>query len=72
MAFVFFFIGGSGTALALALTHERVPQDPPLPDVILDNITYQHWGMPVCNAIIVTMCAVTVTLMILHQHRYKM
>ena len=68
-AFVWLFFGGVATTTSLAMTHDRVPQIDPLPDTFLDNVKYQEWGLDASEVIIMVAMAVTLTLMIFHQHR---
>ena len=70
MAFIFLFFAWVATTTSLALTHDRVPrEDDPLPDIFLDNIKYQHWGLDASEIIIMisTWSAFLVT--IFHKHR---
>jgi len=68
-AFVFLFLGAVATTTSLALTHERVPEDQPLPDVVLDNVPYQSWGLDASEFIIMGASMATFTLAALHGHR---
>lgn len=69
IAFLFLFFAWVATTTSLALTHDRVPKTKPLPDVFLDNTTYQSWGLSVSEYIIMisTLSAFLVT--IFHKHR---
>ena len=69
VAFVFLMLGLVATTSSLALTHERVPEADPLPDVILDNVRYQSWGLDVSEIIIILVTLVGFILVISHQHR---
>ncbi len=70
VAFLFLFGGGVATTLALALVHERVPTaDPPLPDLFLNNVDYQAWGLDVSEIIIMAACFSTLVLMLAHASR---
>ena len=40
---IFMGCGSLATAFSIALVHERMPDDPPLPDVILDHMNYRDW-----------------------------
>ena len=70
MAFVFLFCAWVATTTSLALTHERVPEVPPLPDVFLDNVQYQSWGLDASEIIIIVMAWTAFALSVFHQHRY--
>ena len=69
-AFVWIFFAWVATTTSLALTHDRVPQIKPLPDTFLDNVQYQKWGLDASEIIIMVAMAVTLTLVVFHQHRY--
>ncbi len=69
VAFVFLFLAWVATTTSLALTHERVPDVDPLPDVFLDNVHYQSWGLDASEIIIMVATLVTFTLALFHQHR---
>ena len=70
VAFVFLFFAWVATTTSLALTHDRVPyQDDPLPDIILDNVTYQHWGLDVSEIIIMVSTWSAFLITIFHKHR---
>ena len=40
---LFMGVGFIATTFSIALTHDRVPDYDPLPDVILDHVTYREW-----------------------------
>lgn len=65
------FLGGGFlfTTFSLALTHESVPDYPPLPDMVLDNVSYQSWGLDVSEYIILVMMVLAFTLVMVHAHR---
>ena len=69
LAFIFLFFGWVATTTSLALTHERVPNIDPLPDVFLDNVTYQHWGLSASEIIIMIATMAAFVLSVFHQHR---
>ena len=64
------FFAWVATVTSLAMTHDRVPQTEPLPDTFLDNVQYQKWGLDASEIIIMVAMAVTLTLVVFHQHRY--
>jgi hypothetical protein len=70
LAFLFLIFAWVATTTSLALTHERLPDYKPLPDIFLDNIKYQPWGLDASEIVIMisTMMAFVVTLF--HKHRY--
>ena len=69
--FAFFFLVAAwvATTTSLALTHERVPEDTPLPDVFLDNVQYQSWGLDASEIIIMVAAFMTFVLALFHKHR---
>jgi len=70
LAFVWIFFAWVATVTSLAMTHDRVPQTKPLPDTFLDNVQYQKWGLDASEIIIMVAMAVTITLVVFHQHRF--
>ena len=44
-AFVFMVCSSIMTGISLAMVHEVRPETDPLPDQILDRITYQKWAL---------------------------
>ena len=54
-----------------ALTHDRVPDHPPLPDVVLDLVgDYCPWGLDVSEIILLVLLVTTTTIVLLHKHRW--
>ena len=66
---LFMGVGFIATTFSIALTHERVPDYDPLPDVILDHVTYREWGLHVSEVLIVVNMVMAVVVVLLHQHR---
>ena len=66
---VFMGCGSLATAFSIALVHERMPPDPPLPDVILDHVKYEDWGLRVSEYLIVTNMVLAGLTVLLHRHR---
>lgn len=69
LAFLFIFGAWVATTTSLALTHERVPDVDPLPDVFLDNVHYQPWGLDASEIIIMVATLIAATLVVIHKHR---
>lgn len=69
LAFVFLFGNWLFTTASLALTHERVPNAPPLPDIVLDNINTQAWGLEVSEIMIIVSVYVCILVVIFHKYR---
>ena len=42
LSFLWLWSGFFATTTSLALTHEKVPDTAPLPDLVLDNIRYER------------------------------
>ena len=57
------------SSFSLALTHDRVPDYNPLPDIVLDNTTYHQWGLKVCEIIIIISILLAFLTVLLHTHR---
>jgi len=68
-SFLFLIFGFLVTTFSLALTHERVPDYDPLPDIILDNSTYHQWGLTASEIIIVLSIVLAFITVMLHTHR---
>ena len=65
----FLLSGFLATTTSLALTHERVPDIAPLPDVVLDNIRYQKWGLDVSEILLMLSTLTAILVDLLHSHR---
>jgi len=68
-AFIFLLFGLSASLLSLSMTHDRVPQYPPLPDIFLDNLPYQTWGLDASEIIIIISVWTSAVIVIFHKHR---
>jgi len=66
---IFLVVGWIATTGSLALTHERVPETPPLPDIILDNVPYQSWALGVCEILLMISTCSAVLVVMAHKHR---
>lgn len=73
LAFIILFFGWVASTTALALTHDYVPDGPPLPDVILDRVDkilpQQNWGLEASEIIIMISTLTAFTVCIFHKHR---
>ncbi|XP_037796791.1 phosphatidylcholine:ceramide cholinephosphotransferase 1-like isoform X1 [Penaeus monodon] len=69
-AFMFLCANWIFTTASLALTHEKVPDYPPLPDVTLDNIATKEWGLDASECIIIFSVYLCVMVVIFHKHRW--
>lgn len=70
LAGIFLVFAWVATTTSLALTHERVPDYEPLPDLVLDNIVYQNWGLDASEIVIMICTLVAFLVSIFHKHRY--
>lgn len=66
------FLGVSWVAntSSLALAHEFVPSSAPLPDIVLDNITYQPWALDVSEILLMISLITAVVVVVFHKHRF--
>eukprot|EP00092_Neocalanus_flemingeri_P007428 GFUD01008021.1.p1 GENE.GFUD01008021.1~~GFUD01008021.1.p1 ORF type:complete len:406 (+),score=131.39 GFUD01008021.1:44-1261(+) len=66
----FFLVTGFlATTISLSLTHDRVPDTKPLPDIVLDTIIYQRWGLDVSEILLMVSTGTAFLVVILHSHR---
>jgi shingomyelin synthase len=71
VAAIFLFMAFVATTASLAFVHDRVPfHYEPLPDVILDNVKYQHWGLDASEILLMTLVWTTVLITVFHKHRF--
>lgn len=69
LAGLFLGTGFLVTSLSLAFTHDRHPRIEPLPDVVLDSISYQSWGLDVSEYLLMISTLSAILVVILHKHR---
>lgn len=67
---LFLGTGFLATTASLAFTHERVPDIKPLPDIVLDNIKYQSWGLDVSEYLLMISTISAVVVVLFHSHRF--
>ena len=74
LAGIFLIFAWVATTTSLALTHERLPEyntsHDALPDLILDNIKYQSWGLDASEITIMICTWMAFLVTIFHKHRY--
>ena len=58
------------TLTSLAITHERVPDTAPLPDVVLDNVPTGAWALKVSEITIMVLVTSAFLVVLLHRHRW--
>jgi len=56
--------------VSLSLTHDNVPDRPPLPDFVLDKLNAQDWALDVSEILIMISTATCFIVMVLHRHRW--
>jgi len=66
---LFLGAGFLATTVSLAFTHERVPETKPLPDLLLDHVKYQEWGLDVSEVLLMLNTSAAVVVVMLHSHR---
>jgi len=66
---LFLAAGFLSTTISLAFTHERVPETEPLPDLILDHVKHQEWGLDVSEVLLMLNTCAAVVVVMLHSHR---
>ena len=69
LSFLFLIFGFLVTTFSLALTHDRVPDYDPLPDIVLDNTTYHQWGLKASEIIIIISIVLALITVLFHTHR---
>ena len=69
VAIIFLICGLSASLLSLSMTHDRVPNYPPLPDIFLDMLPYETWGLDASEIIIIISTWTAVVLVVFHKHR---
>ena len=74
LAGLFLIFAWIATTTSLALTHERLPEyntsHNALPDLILDNIKYQSWGLDASEITIMICTWMAFLVTLFHKHRY--
>jgi len=66
---IFLGTGFLATTISLAFTHERVPETEPLPDLFLDQVNNQDWGLDASEMILTAHLFLAVFIIMLHSHR---
>jgi len=69
LAVLFLGLGFLCSTTGLALTHDRVPDTDPLPDIVLDHVPYKKWALTACEVIIIISTLVAFIIVMLHSHR---
>jgi shingomyelin synthase len=57
------------TTVSLIITNENVPEDPSLPDLVLDQVTYWGAGVIVSESLMAVAMIIAFTTIALHRHR---
>jgi len=66
---LFLTAGFIATTTSLAFTHERVPETEPLPDLLLDHVKHQEWGLDMSEVLLMLNTFSAVLVVMLHSHR---
>ena len=69
LACIIFGFCGIFNMFSLAILHDRVPKDPPLPDVVLDHLDYKEKWLNVSEYLLSTLTISCIILLLLHKHR---
>ena len=69
LSFLWLWSGFFATSTSLALTHEKVPDTAPLPDLVLDNIRYQRLGLDLSEVLLVVNSLLGAVVVFSHVHR---
>ena len=69
IAVIFLICGLSASLLSLAMTHDRVPDVKPLPDIFLDILPYETWGLDASEYIIILSTWTAAVIVLFHKHR---
>ena len=70
LAGLFLVFAWVATTTSLALTHERLPNVTSLPDLTLDNIKKQPWGLDASEIILMICTWMAFLVAIFHKHRF--
>ena len=57
------------TTISLIITNQRVPEVPPLPDIVLDYMEYLEVGLKISERIMITAIALALLVILAHTHR---
>ena len=69
LAGLFLGTGFLVTSFSLAFTHDRHPDLEPLPDIVLDNIKFQRWGLDVSEYLLMISTLTAIAVVCFHKHR---
>lgn len=69
LAGLFLGTGFLVTSFSLAFTHDRHPPYEPLPDIILDYVSYQKWGLDVSEYLLMISTLSAIAVVSFHKYR---
>eukprot|EP00092_Neocalanus_flemingeri_P013675 GFUD01014748.1.p1 GENE.GFUD01014748.1~~GFUD01014748.1.p1 ORF type:complete len:336 (-),score=120.53 GFUD01014748.1:44-1051(-) len=69
LTFLFLLSGMVATTVSLIITNESVPEDPSLPDAVLDQVTYWPAGVVVSETIMALAMLTAFITVMMHKHR---
>lgn len=58
------------TTTSLAIIHDRVPKEGPLPDLVLGLVTPREWALPVSEVLIVVTTSIMLIIIFAHKYRF--
>ena len=67
--FLFLLSGMVTTTVSLIITNENVPEDPSLPDLLLDQVTYWPAGVVVSETLMALAMITAFVTVLMHKHR---
>jgi hypothetical protein len=73
VSFLFAFSAIMGNSVATIIAHDRCPdrkQYPPLPDLVLDNLSYVPWAFEVCEGTMIVLFFTFLTMLAFHKYRF--
>jgi len=64
------FLGQASSSASIAVTHDRVPDSRPLPDLLLDNVPFVSWALDVSDVLVIVTTVTSITVALSHRHRF--
>jgi len=69
LALIWLFSSFAANSLSLVVTHERLPEVAPLPDVLHQTLPQHRWGTTLSDIAVVFGILIALIVVLLHQHR---
>ncbi|KAF8370800.1 sms-1 [Pristionchus pacificus] len=70
LAVAMLFVAGVSNVIVLSVVHEKVPEQPPLPDFIFSLTPYYPYGLNLTEYIMLSSFAAMALLILFHRHRW--